>query len=151
MKKTSTPMVAFDSQTGAALPVGLILLLILTLLGVAGMNNARMQLQMSGGLQNHEYAYQSAEAGLSLALATETLSIGLDTGDKPFAIPAAANDSASGTYRMVHTGAGPVPSGGFTVGSVVAQHFRISSTAQLASNNQAETHVQGLFLISPAN
>ena len=151
MKTTSTPMYAVHAQAGAALPVGLIMLLILTLLGVAGMQNARLQLQMSGGLQNQEYAYQSAEAGLSLALANETMSIGLDTGNRPFTIPAAGNDGATGTYRMIHTGAGPVPSGGFTVGSVVAQHFRISSTAQLANSDQAETHVQGLFLISPAN
>jgi len=55
-------------QTGATLIVGLVLLLMLTVLGVSGMNTATMEITMAGNTQYQEDAFQMAENGIDLAL-----------------------------------------------------------------------------------
>lgn len=55
-------------QRGAALVVGLILLLVLTVLAISGMTTAALQLQMAGNEQFQERAFQFAEAGIEQAM-----------------------------------------------------------------------------------
>lgn len=52
------------SQRGAALLVALILLLILTLIGVSGMNSVGLQERMAGSLSLRADYFEAAEAGL---------------------------------------------------------------------------------------
>ena len=49
-------------QKGAALIVGLVLLLVLTVLGVSGINMASLELQMTGNTQAAQVAFQAAES-----------------------------------------------------------------------------------------
>ena len=56
-------------QNGAALIVGLILLVVITVLAVSGMNTATTELAMARNDQNYENAFQAAETGLENALA----------------------------------------------------------------------------------
>ena len=56
-------------ETGAALVVGLILLLVLTLLAISGMTTASLELQMAGNAQYQERAFQRADAGVEQAMA----------------------------------------------------------------------------------
>ncbi len=56
-------------QRGAALVIGLILLLVLTLLAVAGMNSATTELVMAGNEQFHRSAAHAASAGIEEAIA----------------------------------------------------------------------------------
>lgn len=51
-------------QTGSVLVVALVILLILTLLGLSGMNTTILQERMAGNLQDMNSAFQAAEAGL---------------------------------------------------------------------------------------
>lgn len=51
-------------QQGAALVVGLIMLLLLTLVGVAGMRDTLLQEKMVGNMRDREIALQAAEAAL---------------------------------------------------------------------------------------
>ena len=51
-------------QTGAVLMISLVILLILTLLGVSGMNTTVLQERMAGNVQEMNTAFQAAEAGL---------------------------------------------------------------------------------------
>lgn len=51
-------------QRGAALIVGLIMLLLLTLIGVAGMRDTLLQEKMAGNMRDREIALQAAEAAL---------------------------------------------------------------------------------------
>jgi type IV pilus assembly protein PilX len=55
-------------QQGAALVIGLILLLVLTLLAITGMSVATLELRMAGNEQYQERAFQAAEAGLERAI-----------------------------------------------------------------------------------
>jgi len=66
MKRLANPPQALRSrQRGAALVVGLILLLILTVLGITGVVTAALELQMSGNTQFQERSFQAAEYGIT--------------------------------------------------------------------------------------
>jgi type IV pilus assembly protein PilX len=51
-------------QRGAVLIVGMIMLLLLTLLGVAGMRDTLLQEKMTGNMRDREMAFQAAESAL---------------------------------------------------------------------------------------
>ena len=55
-------------QTGAALVIGLILLVVVTVLAVSGMNTATTELAMARNDQVSENAFQAAETGIEIAL-----------------------------------------------------------------------------------
>ncbi len=63
-------------QTGATLVVGLILLLVLTVVGVSGMNTATMEVTMAGNTQFQNDAFQMAEDGIDTVLAQRKFSTG---------------------------------------------------------------------------
>jgi len=54
-------------QKGAVLIVSLVMLIIMTLLGISGMNNTVMQERMAGNQRNSTLAFQAAEAALRAA------------------------------------------------------------------------------------
>jgi len=55
------------SQRGAVLLVALIMLLLLTILGIAAMRDTNLQEKMAGNMRDHNLALQAAEAGLRFA------------------------------------------------------------------------------------
>ena len=67
----NTPM-NMKKQDGAALIVGLILLVVITVLAISGMNTATTELAMARNDQNYENAFQAAETGLAAALGSGT-------------------------------------------------------------------------------
>ncbi|MBT8091697.1 MAG: hypothetical protein KJN77_01590, partial [Gammaproteobacteria bacterium] len=69
MKYDVRRMRSAGSQRGAALVIGLLLLVVITVLAVSGMNTATTELAMARNDQNYEYAFQAAETGLEYALA----------------------------------------------------------------------------------
>jgi type IV pilus assembly protein PilX len=58
------PMKSHSKQQGAALVVGLILLVVITVLAISGMNTATTSLAMARNDMNYENAFQAAETGL---------------------------------------------------------------------------------------
>ena len=91
----------WDNENGAALISGLLLLLVLTILGVASMQGTTLQERMAGNLEQQDRAFQRAEAGLRDAerwLATTLVSPSefgnsgglyspMDPGDPPWKSP----------------------------------------------------------------
>ena len=63
-EKPKKNLVRHPAQQGAALVMSLVLLLILTLIGIAALRNTAMQERMAGSLQDQNLAFQSAEAAL---------------------------------------------------------------------------------------
>ena len=61
---------ASTGQHGAALIVGMVLLVILTLLAISGMNTATTELFMAGNEKYQENAFQAAETGIERTIAT---------------------------------------------------------------------------------
>ncbi|MEL7451569.1 MAG: PilX N-terminal domain-containing pilus assembly protein, partial [Pseudomonadota bacterium] len=56
-------------QRGAALIIGLVLLMMLTVLTVSGMRAATLEITMAGNVQYAQNAFQAAETGIERAMA----------------------------------------------------------------------------------
>lgn len=133
-----------ERQRGAALVVGLILLLVLTLLAITGMNTATTELVMAGNEQFRHNAFNSAEAGLEEALAD------LDTVPQdgvPVTVEAAVEGSDTDTYETDSIYLGDdLNITGYSAGKFVGFHYEIVSTGRSARNAAAE-HTQGAYVI----
>jgi len=60
-------IIAFQSQTGSALLVSLIILVVMTLLGLSGIRTSVLEERMAGNMRDSELAFQAAEAALRAA------------------------------------------------------------------------------------
>ncbi len=128
-------------EKGAALIVGLVLLLVLTVLGVSGINMATLELQMTGNTQAAEFAFQAAETGIDSAL----------SGTVPFVY----NDIpvGDGTYtfdaQIVCAATTPVPEGIYSEGGGArAIHFDATATGT-GPRNATSVHAQSVYIIGP--
>ena len=151
MKRTNV-----RGQRGAALVVGLILLVVITVLAISGMNTATLELQMAGNAQYSESAFQASETGIETAL-REAKVLGVNTAnvdpEKTVAMPGSTIDK----YKILtrHTpenGVTKVPSGGYSMGvgkGFSAYHFDVTSTGT-SSRASTETHVQGFYVVAQA-
>ncbi len=71
----TTTMPSKANKTGAALFVSLVFLFILTVIGLAGMQNTSLQEKMAGHLREHNLAFQAAESALREAEANLAASV----------------------------------------------------------------------------
>lgn len=67
MKKLSTQTFLRHGQHGAALIIGLIFLVLLTLIGVTAMQSTTLQEKMAGNMRERDRAFQGAESALRIA------------------------------------------------------------------------------------
>jgi hypothetical protein len=143
----STPLsskarAARSRQTGATLIVGLVLLLVLTVLGVSGMNTATMQVTMAGNMQFQQDAFQMAEDGIDIAIGT------LDyTTDEDRTVPWLGDpdiDRSAVTRYQMNTLAP-----GFSGGAVEAFHFDTTSVGR-GPRNGTSTHTQSFYVVGQA-
>ena len=123
------------TQQGATLIVGLVLLLVLTVVGISGMNTATMEITMAANTQFQQDSFQLAEDGIDIAIGTRAYST-----DVPRTINWLGNPDydrrAVVTYRMNTLAFGS------SAGELEAFHFDILSVGQgprnaLSQNNQS--------------
>lgn len=140
-------------QRGAALVIGLVLLVVITVLAISGMNTATTELAMARNDQNSENAFQAAETGLENALA-------LGTFDETMVLPQYV--SASG-HEYVDAridwepDASAIPDKAFSIGSGVrALSFVATSQATSARDpgnptdrDASAVHTQVFYVIGP--
>jgi len=136
------------SQRGAALVVGLILLMVLTLLAVSSMNSASLEYIMAGNEQYHSNAFQAAEAGIAQGMSQGVFN------------PAAAtqvvngNNTASDTYVaniVPQLGGAALPGPWETSqGQYSSYDFEIQSTGT-STRGASALNVQGVTVIAPYN
>lgn len=136
-------------QRGAALVVGLVLLVILTLLAISGMNTATVELTMAGNEQYQSRAFQAAETGIERVITTGAFVPTAETNreeliDTP--APDELDDRYSATTRPRGSSTAPP---GYSVGEFNAEHFEIESTGT-SLRNASSTSVQGLYLVVPS-
>jgi type IV pilus assembly protein PilX len=133
-------------EKGAALIVGLVLLLVLTVLGVSGINMATLELTMTGNTQAAQFAFQAAETGIDAAL----------SGPVDNDTPEVYTDEpvGDGTYTFSATIAcaatTPVPEGVYSddIGAR-AIHFDVISTGS-GPRNAVSTHTQSVYIVGPS-
>ena len=143
-------------QTGAALIVGLLLLVVITVLAVSGMSTATTELAMARNDQNYESAFQAAETGLEAALAQGQFNAlsGLDLGT----LYINANDKVS---AQIQPDGEPtiVPDRAFSLGvgsGIVAYHFLATATAvsertpgKPSDRDSNAVHTQAFYVVGP--
>ena len=131
---------------GAALIVGLVLLLVLTVLGVSGINMATLELQMAGNTQAAQYAFQAAETGIEHALSGP---VDIDTPQVYTDVPLDADATYSFTAEIACVATTPVPEGIYSEGGGVhAIHFEATSTGR-GPRNAVSVHRQGVYIVAP--
>ena len=145
MRNNNTLLVAPRSrQQGAALVVGLVLLLVLTVVGVSGMNTATMEITMANSAQVQQDAFQLAENAIDIALATENYTT---AGPRDVALLGTPeyDRRATTAYLDINTAIpGEANSEGVS-GAMVAWHFQSISAGQ-GPRNATSAHIQGFFV-----
>jgi len=143
-------------QEGAALVVGLVLLVVVTVLAVSGMNTATTELAMARNDQNYENAFQAAETGIENALAQGTFST---IANVNIAQNVNANDSVAATIEFED--ATLVPDRAFSLGvgsGISAYHFLATATAEskregvagaATDRDASATHSQAFYIVGP--
>jgi type IV pilus assembly protein PilX len=135
-------------QRGAALVVGMVLLLVLTLLAISGMNTATTELFMAGNEKYQENAFQAAETGIERTIATDPFNPAAPPPVAPPQVNLAAGDSY--VARVLPRGSS-LPPPGYSLGSSFgAENFEIQSTGN-SLRNATSSHVQGLALVVPTS
>jgi len=140
-------------QQGAALIVGLVLLMVLTVLGISGMNTATLELTMAGNAQFGQSAFQAAETGIDLVLGRRTFTT--VAGSPGNVVPPTALGDGTYSTQAVTTfqTTTPVPDIGFsggvgTPGAVQAFHFDVLSIGN-GPRNARSTHNQSFYVVGP--
>ena len=144
----------FRNQQGAALVVGLILLMVVTILAISGMKTATTELAMARNDQNFENAFQAAETGLEQALAQGLFNT---TASTTITQPLTANESVTATIDFEDSS--PVPDKAFSLGAgskIAAWHFVATSEAVSARSpgtptdrDSKATHTQAFYIVGP--
>ena len=145
-----------ENQNGAALIVGLVLLVVVTVLAVSGMNTATTELAMARNNQNYENAFQAAETGLEQAISRGIFST---TGTVTLSQDVNANDKVSSTINFED--ATLVPDRAFSLGvgsGISAYHFIATSSAEskragvsgaATDRDASAVHTQAFYVVGP--
>jgi len=152
-------------QQGAALVVGMVLLLVLTLLAISGMNTATLELQMAGNAQYSQNAFQIAETGIERVMLAGNYNTAQDfvldsssgsdpdedaddEGDEGDASDAPIDSFQAVMSHNQDNGTSDIPDGGFSMGvgtGFKAYHFDVTSTGASARGARS-THVQSFYI-----
>lgn len=144
-------------QHGVVLVVALLLLLVLTILGVAGLVTAMLELRLAGNVDHHARAFAAAEHAIEQAMRTADLDTSSSlaapvkpgcraacttpTTDDPFDYSLFYDATASDTLA---------PDGGHSLGAgLLAHHFVIEATGESGPAARSD-HTQGFYVLGPA-
>lgn len=143
-----------QSQDGAALVVGLILLVVITVLAISGMNTATTELAMARNDQSYENAFQAAETGLTQALSQGRFNTLANT-----ALAQTINTNDSVRAVIVFEASTLVPDRAFSLGAgsgIVAYHFNATATAEsrrlpgsTTDRDASAVHSQAFYVVGP--
>ena len=143
-----------NKQHGAALVVGLMLLVVITVLAISGMNTATTELALARNDQAYENAFQAAETGLETALAQGQFAT---TGNTALAQNITLNQSISTTIQFEDSTMVPDRAFSLGVGSgIAAYHFLATSQAEfrrdpgnVTDRDSTATHTQAFYVVGP--
>ena len=152
MRKQTT----FRKESGAALIVGLILLVVITVLAVSGMNTATTELAMARNAQAYENVFQAAETGLEAALAQGQFST-VAGGGQTITQYLTTHESVTATIDFENSSMVPDRAFSLGVGSgIAAYHFLATSVAtsemdpgNTTDRDSSATHTQAFYIVGP--
>ncbi len=142
-------------QDGAALVVGLVLLLVLTILAVSGVFTSTLELRMVRNSQSQERAFQAAEFGIEDALGNPALSTSTPFTQAETTIPNTATasypDGDRYSYNLQFVGQSPLGTGmtGYSIGSAFqSYHFQVDANGVGPDGAEAD-HTQSFYVVGP--
>ena len=145
-----------QSQQGAALVVGLILLVVITVLAISGMNTATTELAMARNDQNYENAFQAAETGLEALLAQTTFDpvAGATVTQVIAGQGGTSQDEVTATLVYEDMGIPPDEAYSFGTNAPVAHHFLATSNAasrraagSTTDRDSTAIHTQSFYVV----
>ena len=155
MKTNFQSLIERKRQQGAALIIGLMLLVVITILAVSGMNTATTELAMARNDQTYENAFQAAETGLENALAQGNFSTAAAVVVTP---PATTYEVVSATIQFEDSTL--VPDKAFSLGAgsgIAAYHFQATSNAayrvspgNVTDRDATAVHTQAFYVVGPS-
>ena len=138
-------------QQGAALVVGLILLVVLTILAISGVFTSSMELRMVRNTQSQERSFQAAEVAIEDALANPVLSTSTPFNQATTAVPNSPDDSYS--YQLQFVGQTQLGTGmtGYSIGTAFeSYHFQVDATGN-GPDSAVSNHTQSFYVIGPGS
>jgi type IV pilus assembly protein PilX len=156
MRKSMITASLRDNQSGAALIISLVLLVVVTVLAVSGMNTATTELAMARNDKSYENAFQAAESGLEIALARGQFSTQVAA-----VMAQEITEFDSVTAVIDFSGITQVPDRAFSLGiggGISAYHFVVTSTASskpggvggaTTDRDATATHTQAFYVVGP--
>ncbi len=162
-------------QTGAALIVSLMLLLIMTLIGVSSIGTTNLEERMAHNFQNSTVVFQATESAINKIITAGNPG-GSGVDDNPFYVEAndplvaaintgigasttvvtqnmdpnshlAGGATLTSTSTLVYNGGGLCP--GMST-SITCHYFDITAVTAIAATNNRKTHMQGVYRPAPA-
>lgn len=144
------------NQAGAALIVGLVLLVVVTVLAISGMNTATTELAIARNDQNYENAFQAAETGLEFALSQ----VAFSADSSPATLSHVIDTHDSVETVISFEGSTPPPAGGpaYSFGDFAAYHFVATATAESkrdggggsdTDRDSYAVHTQAFYIVGP--
>ena len=143
-----------NNQQGAALVVGLMLLVVITVLAISGMNTATTELAMARNDQAYEDAFQAAETGIATALSQGQF---VTAGSTALAQTISSYQSIDTTIQFEDSTLVPDKAFSLGVGSgISAYHFIATSQAayrrdpgNVTDRDSTATHSQAFYVVGP--
>jgi len=142
-------------QSGVTLVITLILMVLITVIGIASLRTTSLEEKMAANMQQSTRAFESAESGIRKAVSdVNNFSVYNDTNnpvvpdDSPFTFPENASTAAEETGKAdVRVGfkgwSVPKRASGYSVVHYKTANFEIEATGSAAGNAKA-TVAQGL-------
>ncbi|MEO1574301.1 MAG: PilX N-terminal domain-containing pilus assembly protein [Pseudomonadota bacterium] len=136
------PRTVARRQRGAALIIGLLLLLVLTVFAVSGMSRATLELALSGNTQFSENAFQAAESAIEAELVAGPAAGGV-TRNSNFSFGNATE--ANSTVDFDATRLAPP---GYSLTEYQSDHYRIQAIGT-SGKEATTTNEQGFYVVVP--
>lgn len=140
------------AQSGAALVVALILLVALSLMAIASMNTATLDLIMAGNEQFRSRSFLAAETGIERALIAGTFDTSMDVAATTPAATGYGSDKYSYAITRPNNGATEGAPPGYSQGAAGSGdafgtvHFRITSNG-VSERDTRSQNAQELYLV----
>ncbi len=137
-------------QRGAVLVVGLVLLLVLTILAVATIRTASLEVAMATNMRYANNAFQLAETAIDVT----TINGAPWNTAIPFVLAQTPAPFGLGSFQATATfnEETPPPAGGYSIGvgggSFSAYHFDIVAQGQ-SNRGATSTHTQSFYIVGP--
>ncbi len=153
------------NETGTALAITLMILLILTIIGMAALMTSSLDLKITGNEQLYKKAFYAADAGLNYAQYNmDYVSLVPNPGAIGVGVPFSMGGSGTGIVKpadqpqftnagidfegtVTYQSSGPVPEGPVVSGTdFVAYHFQVDCTGKGPGTARADLRMHGYIV-----